>query len=221
MAAPPPLYRKAARRRRTLAGYSQLWIGQGHLLLLKSTRFTEEYQRYSLASIQSIVTTQVPYNPFPTILGVLAAVGALAWTYKVVPTLLPLAELGAFAVLTVVIIDLVRGPRCLCVLQTAASRHWLPISRVRVARKFLASVGPEIELTQGSLSPERALEIEQAGAPAASIAPPQIPVSQTRIPWILPGLFLLDAGLLALGTMIPRTAAASAFFTAVPAELAL
>jgi len=59
MAALPPLYRKAARRRRTLTGHSQLWMGPGHLLLLKSTHFAEEYQRFTFASIQSIVATEV------------------------------------------------------------------------------------------------------------------------------------------------------------------
>jgi hypothetical protein len=139
----------------------------------------------------------------------------------VAPALTSLPVIAGIAVIAVVIVDLVRGPRCLCVLQTAASRHWLPISRIRVARKFLASVGPEIELIQGPLSPERALEIELTEAPGTSVVPPQVPVSQTNIPWLLPGLFLLDAGLLLLATMIPRTAALSGFITAVPAELAL
>ena len=51
-------YRKATRRHRTLLGYSQLWFGDGHLLLVKSTRFSEEYQRFAFSSIQAFVVTE-------------------------------------------------------------------------------------------------------------------------------------------------------------------
>ena len=51
------VYRRLTGKDRTLTGHSQLWLGPGHILLVKSTRFVEEYQRFSLADIQAIVIT--------------------------------------------------------------------------------------------------------------------------------------------------------------------
>jgi hypothetical protein len=59
------IYRRLTGRARTLSGYSQLWIAPDHLLLLRSTRFTEFYQRFALADIQAVVVTELPAR-FPS-----------------------------------------------------------------------------------------------------------------------------------------------------------
>src|SRR6266849_5352271 len=95
------IYQRLTGRKRTLLGYSQLWLGPDHLLLVKSTRFAEEYQRFALADIQAITLTEMH--------------GLL-------------------------------GTRCRCYLHTAVSRELLrPVSRVRIARRFLARLRPAIE----------------------------------------------------------------------------
>ncbi len=225
MAALPPLYRKAARRRRTLTGHSQLWMGPGHLLLLKSTHFAEEYQRFTFASIQSIVATEVPFNAAPRIAGLLALAAALWLGYGRTPFGATAEEAiaallgGAFVI--ALMVDVARGARCRCVLQTAVSRQILPVTRMRVARKLLGRLTPEIEAAQGALTPERAAEMESAELLRAEVSPPAVPIAESRVPWVLFGIFLLNAGLAVLDLMFPRSQASSAIITVLPAELAL
>jgi hypothetical protein len=54
------IYRRLTGRKRTLLGYSQLWLAPDHILLVKSTRFAENYQRFALADIQAITVTETP-----------------------------------------------------------------------------------------------------------------------------------------------------------------
>jgi hypothetical protein len=54
------IYRRLTGRKRTLFGYSQLWLAPDHILLVKSTRFAENYQRFALADIQAITVTETP-----------------------------------------------------------------------------------------------------------------------------------------------------------------
>ena len=54
------IYQRLTGRKRTLFGFSQLWLAPDHILLVRSTRFTENYQRFSLADIQAIVVTELP-----------------------------------------------------------------------------------------------------------------------------------------------------------------
>src|ERR1700693_2416117 len=71
------IYRRLTGRKRTFIGYSQLWLGPNHILLLKSTRFTEEYQRFAFYDIQALV---VPAWPDRTVSQVAAAGAAILWS---------------------------------------------------------------------------------------------------------------------------------------------
>ena len=57
---PQSIYTKLTRRHRTVLGYTQLWLAADHLLLLTSSRFAEQYQRFAFTDIQAIVVTQRP-----------------------------------------------------------------------------------------------------------------------------------------------------------------
>jgi hypothetical protein len=194
MADSPPAYRKATRRNRTLGGYSQLWFGDGHLLLVKSTRFSEEYQRFTFAAIQAITVTEVPFNVVPLIILAVAAAASLAWAFTLSSLVARYFALAPGAlVLAGIAINFARGPRCRCYLHTAVTRERLaPVSRMRIARGFLERIVPEIEAVQGTLTPEHALTVRQAGV-ALTGQPPAVPRPAVYIPEILFALLLLDA----------------------------
>jgi hypothetical protein len=96
------------------------------------------------------------------------------------------------------ILDIARGPRCRCVLQTAVSGERLyPISRTRTARSFLAAITPAIEAVQGS-APLEDLAAQAAMKPHMALAestaqPPAIERPLGYTPEILFGLLMLDS----------------------------
>jgi hypothetical protein len=222
MAERPP-YRKATRRHRTVGGFTQLWIGDGHLLLVKSTRFTEEYRRFAFSSIQAFVVTELPFNFVPLAILALAAAAAVVWALRLE---LPAARVWASApgalVLFGLLIHFVRGPRCRCTIHTAVSREPLePVSRMRTARTLLARLTPEIEAAQGgALTPERAREVHQTGISPTG-QPPDIPRPAVYIPEILFGLFLLDAALIAVELRYVNAELTSLLATTFPAEFVM
>src|SRR5450631_2518161 len=135
-----PLYRKLTSRRRSLLGYSQLWLGEGHLLLVRSSRLAENYKRFALQDIQAIVISDGPDLRAVQALAVLASLGWAALALAVSSTFGQgfFAITGFFA-LTLAIIDIARGPRCRCVLHTAVTREPLfPVSRRNASWKFLS-----------------------------------------------------------------------------------
>src|SRR5579862_3831897 len=114
------IYRRLTRRRRTLLGFSQLWLAPDHLLLVTSSRFSETYQRFAFSDIQAIVVTESPDRTVPQIA---AAALAILWTLAALTPASIFARgfflaTGAIA-FAAVLVDLLRGPRCRCHLQTA------------------------------------------------------------------------------------------------------
>ena len=150
-------YRKLTSRRRSLMGYSQLWLGdgpgEGHLLLVRSARLVENYKRFALQDIQAIVISDGPDLRALQALAVLASLGwaalALAMSSRFGQGFFVIT--GFFA-LALAVIDIARGPRCRCMLHTAVSREPLsPVSRRNASWKFLTAVLPAIEAAQGPL----------------------------------------------------------------------
>jgi len=217
-------YRRLTGRKRTLSGYSQLWLAPDHVLLVKSTRFTEEYQRFALADIQAIVITALPGRPL--VLQLAGVVGAIAWTLGLLAAGSAFGK-GFFAVtgalaLALVIVDIARGTLCRCYLHTAVSRELLePMARLRAAHAFLAQLRPAIEAVQGSLAPERVAMLEQPGPPAGPGRPPGVPRTPGYMPEILFALFLADAVLVGIDQRLPRAGTSELLFTAFFAEIVL
>ena len=80
MAKSASIYKRLTRRKSGLFGYSQLWLAPDHILLVRSTRFTERYQRFALADIQSIVVTELPVKmTFPIISLAALIIGAASF----------------------------------------------------------------------------------------------------------------------------------------------
>lgn len=161
-------YRKLPGRRRGFLFGSSVWLGPDHLLLVKSSRFREEYRRFYFRDIQAIVAAEAPRFHISTRS---AAIGAL-WGFLMAilyggfrPYVwIGWAVLGAL-VLAWVYVSMYRG--CRCRIYTAVSSEDLPsLYRDWNIAPFLAKVEPCIAQAQGTLEGDwsEAVEERQVGA---------------------------------------------------------
>jgi len=198
------IYTKLTPAKRNIFGYSQLWRAPDHILLLISSLFVEDYKRFAFADIQSIVVTELPSRLVAQILMILAAVAWMCLWFAIDIAFLKWTFLatGALALLYP-IIDIARGPRCRCYLQTRVSKEFLePVSRMRIARTFLATVRPPIESVQGTLLPEQLATIETPSA--WEPPPPGLVSSPGYVPEFLFAVFLVDAALIWASLQFPK-----------------
>jgi hypothetical protein len=216
------LYSRLSGRKRSLSGYSQLWLGANHILLVNSTHFAEVYRHFALSDIQAIVVTSLAER---TVLQVIGALAAIAWTSAALMVNSIFLKIfftatGAGA-LAVVIADILRGTRCVCYLQTAVSQERLaPISRLRQAGRFLARIQPAIEAVQGSLAPDQ-LTAELPAFANSPGAPPEVQRPRGYDAEILFGIILANALLVLVDQRFPETEASSVLFVTMLAEFVL
>lgn len=212
------IYRRLTGRRRTLLGFSQLWLAPDHILLVTSSRFVEQYQRFALPDIQAIVVTAMPDQ---TLLQTAAGATAISWTLLLLVVSSVFAKVffavtGTIALLAV-LIDVLRGQRCRCHLHTTVSREFLvPVSRIATARKVLDTVRPAIEMVQGPLPPETVFE-----TPSATATPDrssELPHARGYLPEVLFSLFLVNALAIMLNARFPRLEAANVLPTTLFCE---
>ena len=212
------LYRRLTGRRRGVFGYSQLWMASDHILLLKSSRFVERYQRFSFADIQGIVVTELRDRIAVQIWMMVAAILWAAVALTVNGTLAKgfFLVTGAIAIAGAAI-DILRGPRCRCHIYTAVSRELLdPVSRTRTARKFLGEVRPAIEAAQGRLE-----HVAETPSTPLGDQPPEVPDPPGYLPEILFLVFLIDAALVLADLRFPRNQIGNALPTTFFAEIVL
>jgi hypothetical protein len=205
------LYRKVTSRRRSLMGYSQLWLGEGHLLLVRSARLVENYKRFALQDIQAIVISDGPDLRAVQALAVAVSLGWAALALAMSSTFgQGFYAITGFFALALAIIDIARGPRCRCVLHTAVSTEPLPsVSRRNASWRFLSVVLPAIEAVQGPLELEQlqtasSQYVAQTSSPQAQ--PPEVKRSRSYVAEILFGMLVVDAALvwIVLRTSIPN-----------------
>jgi len=223
------IYRRLTGRARTLGGYSQLWIAADHILLVRSARFNEHYQRFALADIQAVVITEEPSRtPLQAALGATA----LLWTLGFLLVSSTFAK-GFFGVtgalaLASVVLDMARGRRCRCHLHTAVSRELLaPVARMRIARGLLEKLQPAIEAVQGAVPIERISAIEErtsafaAAGPAAAVGSPEISIVPGYLAEVVFGMFLINAGLILASVFWSRGTqpVTNALLSTLPAEI--
>jgi hypothetical protein len=201
------IYTKLTPTRRTFFGHTQLWLAPDHILLLISSILAEDYKRFSFSDIQSIVVTELPSRVVPQVIMILAALAWMALWFAVDLTFFKWSFVvtGSLALLWS-IVDIARGPRCRCYLHTRVSKELLaPVSRVRIARNFLATVRPMTEAAQGVLAPA---QLDTAEAPYASWEPepPQIVASPGYVPEVLFAVFLINAAVIWGTVVFPKNA---------------
>jgi len=199
-------YSKLTGRNRGLMGYSQLWLAPDHILLLTSSRFTEEYKRFSITDIQAIVVTEVPSN---VALQAVMIVAALAWMGLWFAVDSRFAKwffevTGALALLWSVF-DIARGPRCRSYLQTRVSRELLePVNRIKTARRVLATLRPMIEAVQGVLAPSSFPAPESPRESFVAPPPPALTSEPVYLPEIVFGIFFVNALLFWVSVAVPK-----------------
>jgi hypothetical protein len=193
MAEPFP-YRKLPGQRRGFIRGASVWLGADHLLLVRSSRFQEEYKRYQLRDIQAIVVANAPRFHISTRSAAIAALLLIAYTSTRATELrtgIPFATIVGTLAATLVLAWLVISAAfsCRCRIYTAVSSDDLPsLYRMWTAHIFLGQVEPLIQQAQGSLDaswvqaiagrtigPSEALTAMPAAAtpvPASRAAPP-------------------------------------------------
>ncbi len=199
------IYTKLTPTKRNIFGYTQLWLAPDHILLLISSLFAEDYKRFAFADIQSIVITDQPSRIVPQVIMILAALAWMALWFAVDITFFKwtFVVTGALALLWS-IIDIARGQRCRCYLHTRVSKELLaPVSRMKTARAFLATIRPKIEAVQGVLSPT---ELDTIATPSTpwEPSPPQLLSSPGYVPEVLFAIFLINAALIAATVWFPK-----------------
>jgi hypothetical protein len=179
-------YRKLPGRRRGFIKGSSVWIGDDHLLLVKSTRFREEYKRFHLRDIQAVAVARAPRFHISTralLIGVLWVIA-----YRTAELTMPFPKrlgvegppLGSYflmglALLAGAWIYISASQSCRCRIYTAVSADDLPsVYRMWTARKFLAKIEPKIAEAQGVLEGQwaEAAESRNIGPPLVQFAAP-------------------------------------------------
>lgn len=163
-------YRKLTRKKRTLAGSTQLWLGSDHVLMVRSTRFIEEYRRFRLVDIQAVVagedSPRLMLQIALIILAVLCFLGLAGSTImfgRIFFAMLGMLLLGVAAY------DVVRGQRCKCRLLTEVSSESLdPVTRVRDYQQLLRILAPAVAAVQGTLTEEDHRAISERPLAAAN-----------------------------------------------------
>lgn len=169
-------YKKLSRYRRSAAGYSCLWLGDDHVLLVTSSGYSEEYRRFYFSDIQALTIQKT--NGFAVVNWIL---GGSAIFFAALIFTVPLAGaivLGTFAGICAlaVAVHSVLGPTCAVQVRTAIAAHPLePLGRLRQCQKAFARLVPLIQQAQGELTPEQLAEITAPSPPAIAAPPVTLP----------------------------------------------
>ncbi|MDB6120050.1 MAG: hypothetical protein JWO08_3831 [Verrucomicrobiaceae bacterium] len=169
-----------------------LWEGPDHLLYIESegflVEFIESYKRIDYSKIQAI-TYGLTRTWAWTIVWQVALTALLIWPvvyffsvngYRYIdPVSLPpasMAFLGFVLMLVVLVVNLVKGPTCVCKIQTAVQSLKLkPVVRVKQARKLAEKVAALCLQHQGALpvpdSPEALAAAANGTGSVFSVAP--------------------------------------------------
>ena len=155
MARSQKAYRRLPGRKAGFLSYCRLWLGTDHLLLARTTGFSEEYKRFYFRDIQAVVTRRTERRE---ILSVILAFTAIV--FGVMSVFSPSGWWAFFFVLTgtvlfALLMNWLRGPTCVCHLRTAVQTEELsPLKRLRTTRKVIERLKPKIQEAQGPLAPE-------------------------------------------------------------------
>ena len=161
-----------------LIGHSTLWLGKDHLLSVDSRRLSEDYKRFYYTDIQSVITQKTAVGKIQNLF-----LALFFGFFILVHMLIPEGWSIFFGILAALfllalLINWLRGPTCVCHLQTAVQTEKLPsLNRLRNARKAVHLLKALIERTQGPLTSEalRAKVSEQlkVGATTTSTTHPR------------------------------------------------
>ncbi|HEX9880370.1 MAG TPA: hypothetical protein VGB25_09270 [Candidatus Binatia bacterium] len=154
---------------------SSLWLAEDHLLCVDNDRFGEDYRRFYYKDIQAITVRRTRrWEAWNAAWIVLAGVAAGSMALLGGPVFLWALE-GAFC--AGLLVNLLRGPSCICHLYTAVHTEELPsVGHLKTFRKAMDLLALRIRRVQGELvedglgemAQDRALKIN-AGEPQGAL----------------------------------------------------
>lgn len=215
------IYRRLTGKRRRLHLFTQLFLGPDHLMLVRSSRFEERYQRFYFKDIQALILTGLPNRTWlQASLGVLAgSIFLLALTVVPNPALRGLLGLVGVIPAAIALADYLRGPRCRMIVKTPVSNESLPpVSRLAVARLVISRLKPAVEQVQQG---EWISEMTPASGPPALVPPPLTPAPADRLLPAVFGLVSLDAIIYVAARLTQRNEVLILLFYTVFTEIAL
>jgi hypothetical protein len=136
-----------------------LHMGDDHLLAVDNQGFSEDYKRFYFSDIQAIITRKTKRGAVWNI--ILTCMIACSLTGALFPNDTPVRVFfwgltGVFLVFLV--INILRGPTCVCNIMTAVQEDLLPsLNRLRVVQKVIGILRGAIEHAQGRLTPEEVI----------------------------------------------------------------
>jgi len=146
-------YKKLPGKKRNFLGFSTLWLGPDHLLLIDTSGYTERYKRFYYKDIQAITACRI--NSWKIVNIVLAFLCALLFGLSFYSGEFGSAFsrfMGSFLFLCF-IGYLLWGPSLKCYLKTAIQTEKLPtLYQYRKFKKALALIKAKIENAQGTIS---------------------------------------------------------------------
>ena len=174
----PPVYKKLPGRGTNFLERITLYLAPDHLLYVSSTGFSESYRRFYYRDIHSVTVrktaTGLLFNVlsgtllFLCLVGALSTGGAAGWIGW---------GISAALCVTLLLINVLRGPTCVCDIHTAVqSRRLYSVNRLRRAARLLAVLRPLLLAAQGQIDPDELQQrIDAARQSAfANAAPPVI-----------------------------------------------
>lgn len=166
------VYTKLSRKKRSLMGSVQLWLGDDHILVVRSMRFTEEYRRFQLGDIQAVAATERPQRVWLEV--VLFALSALTFLLMIevdaVVGRIFFGLVGA-SLAGAAVYDFARGQRVRCRLLTEVSAEVLePVTRVSDFDRLMQRLEPALAAVQGRL------EVDAVSLPLYAQLAPGVPL---------------------------------------------
>ena len=154
MSAPAITYTKVPGLGTGVFEYSRLYVGPDHLLLVGSMAWNESYRRFYFRDIQAVIIRPSVWGKIQNALWALMLFLAAIIAIQVSDVGAVIAWIIASLFALGLIVNTLRGPTCVCHIQTAVQTTKLsPLDRVRRAQKFLTQLKPLIAAVQGTSEP--------------------------------------------------------------------
>ena len=163
------------------AARSSLWLGKDHLLCIETNGYTETYKRFYFRDIQAVTLHRtkkylIANSILIPLVVLFVALGMVVDDSAGRIVLFCIALLPGIPL----IVNLVRGPSCVCRVRTAVQEEEIPaLANDRKAQAVLARIRPLIAETQGLLPreeiPARIEELATQNQPRLVVDDPNLP----------------------------------------------
>jgi hypothetical protein len=137
-----------------------LFLSDDHILSVDSNGFSEDYKRFYFSDIEGIITRKTRRGSNWNIaLALMIACSLLGALFLELESLRIISWIFSGTFLVFLVVNIFRGPTCICHIITAVQEEQLPsLNRLRVARKVIGTLRLAIEKVQGKLGPEEVKE---------------------------------------------------------------